>query len=322
MIGQSNSRIYLAPMAGVTDWAFRTICRRFAPLVTVTEMVSSKGLVFKDKKTAQLLQVDGSPCGIQIFGSEPQTMAKAAALALEQSGADFIDINMGCPTPKIVRNGDGCALMQNPALCGEIVAAVKAAVNVPVTVKLRRGWDRGSLNAAEVAKICEDAGAAAICVHGRTRAQQYSGQADWDSIGEVKAAVKIPVIANGDICSGDVALRVLRRTKADAVMVGRAALGNPFIFAEVHAVLEGLEPPAEPDLQARAYWAGEHFKLMLEDKGERVAVLEARKHFCWYLHGLPHSQRYKQEIISMRTADDAERVLKRWDSDRGIGTAR
>jgi len=242
-------------------------------------------------------------------------MAKAAVLALERSGADFLDINMGCPTPKIVKNGDGCALMQNPKLCGEIVAAVTAAVDIPVTVKMRRGWDRGSLNAVEVAKICEDAGAAAVCVHGRTRAQQYSGRADWDTIAEVKAALQIPVIANGDICSAEAAIGALKRTKADAVMVGRAALGNPFIFREVHSALSGLPAPKPSNLRERAHWAGEQFKLMCEDKGERVAVLEARKHFCWYLHGLPHSQGYKKGIISMQTADDVKKVLELWTID-------
>ncbi|MCL2080749.1 MAG: tRNA dihydrouridine synthase DusB [Oscillospiraceae bacterium] len=304
--------IYLAPMAGVTDWAYRAVCRQFAPIVTVSEMVSAKALVYQDSKTSRLLRKDGSPYGVQLFGSEPDTMAKAAVIALEKSGADFLDINMGCPTPKIVKNGDGCALMQSPALCGEIVAAVAAAVDVPVTVKLRLGWDRGSLNAAGVAKICEDAGAAAVCVHGRTRAQQYGGRADWDAIAEVKAALGIPVIANGDICSAETAVRALKRSKADAVMVGRAALGNPFIFRELYAVLSGLPVPAPPDIRERARWAGEQFRLMREDKGERVAVLEARKHFCWYLHGLPYSQRYKREIIAMNTAEDAERVLEQW----------
>jgi tRNA-dihydrouridine synthase B len=290
-------------------------------------MVSSKALVYQDSKTSRLLKREPrdlnmqSPSsrhpayGVQLFGSDPETMAKAAVLALERSEADFLNINMGCPTPKIVKNGDGCALMQNPDLCGHIVAAIVAAVNVPVTVKMRRGWDRSSLNAVEVAKICEDAGAAEVCVHGRTRAQQYSGRADWDSIAEVKAALKIPVIANGDICSAETAIRALKRTKADAVMVGRAALGNPFIFREIYAALTGLPEPEPPTLRERAHWAGEQFKLMCEDKGERVAVLESRKHFCWYLHGLPHSQRYKKDITNMQTDNDVKRVLNQWTTN-------
>lgn len=308
-----KNKLYLAPMAGVTDWAFRSVCRELVPaLTTVTEMVSSKGLIFNDEKTGRLLKTDGSPCGVQIFGSEPDTMARAAVLALERSGADFIDINMGCPTPKIVRNGDGCALMKNPALCGEITAAVAETVSVPVTVKIRSGWDKGSLNAAEVAMICERNGAAAVCVHGRTRAQQYEGRADWEVIAEVKAAVKIPVVVNGDIRSAETALKALRDTKADAVMVGRAALGNPFLLAEIAAALGDLPAPAPTTLKDRAYRAGMQFEKAVSDKGERAAVLEMRKHLCWYLHGLPHTQALKREIIAMNTRRDVERMLRDW----------
>ena len=307
-------------MAGVTDWAFRSVCRELEPrIATVTEMVSSKGLIFGDKKTERLLRADGSPCGVQIFGGDPETVARAAVLALERSGADFIDINMGCPTPKIVRNGDGCALMKNPALCGAIVAAAARAVKAPVTVKIRSGWDRGSLNAAEVAAVCEQNGAAAVCVHGRTRVQQYDGRADWDIIAGVKAAVKIPVIANGDIRSAETALRALSHTKADAVMVGRAALGNPFVLAEICAAIEGLPAPKPPVLEERARWAGIQLERALSDKGERPAVLEMRRHFCWYLHGLPRTQALKREIIAMNTRHDAERVLEKWRSPRGRG---
>lgn len=307
------SALYLAPMAGVTDWAFRSVCRRAVPTVTtITEMVSSKGLIYNDAKTTRLLRTDGSPCGVQIFGSEPESMARAAVIALEMSDADFVDINMGCPTPKIVRNGDGCALMLKPALCGEIVAAVTAAVSVPVTVKMRRGWDKGSVNAVEVARICESAGAAAVCVHGRTRAQHYEGRADWDTIADVKAAVEIPVIANGDIDSADTALRVLRRTKADAVMVGRAALGNPFVIAEIAVALEGQAPIAPPSMDERTYWAREQFELAVSDKGERAAVLEARKHLCWYLHGVPHTHSLKREIVAVTSRQDVDRVLRQW----------
>jgi tRNA-dihydrouridine synthase B len=302
----------LAPMAGVTDLAFRTVCRAFAPIVTVTEMVSSKGLVYRDKKTGILTKLgpDEHPAGVQIFGHQPDCMAQAAVIALELSGADFVDINMGCPTPKIVKNGDGCALMRDPELAGRVVGAVAAAVNVPVTVKFRRGWDKGSLNAVEFAKICEQAGAAAVCVHGRTRAQLYSGVADWDDIGAVKKAAGIPVIANGDIDSPETAARALRRTGADLLMVGRAAFGDPFLFGRIQAFLTGQAPPEPPDMPARALWAQRQFELAASEKGEYAAVLEARKYFCWYLHGLPRTGRLKSWIIAMRTRDDVKRALE------------
>ncbi len=327
MIGLSNDRgwqrltsgahIVLAPMAGVTDVAFRTICRRAVPLVTVTEMVSSKGLVYADAKTARLtrIQEDEHPSGVQIFGSEPDTMGRAAVLALAQSGADYVDINMGCPTPKIVRNGDGCALMQQPDLAGRIIEAVCAAVTCPVTVKFRRGWDKGSLNYTAFATMCQQAGAAAIAIHGRTRAQLYSGRADWDCIAEVKAAVTIPVIANGDIDSEETALRVLRHTKADKLMIGRAAFGNPFLLARIHAAIEGTAPPSLPTVSVRAVWARDQFLLTVADKGERVAVLESRRFINWYLHGLPHRHSLRQEIISLATQAEVLRLLSRLEQE-------
>ncbi|MCL2084909.1 MAG: tRNA dihydrouridine synthase DusB [Oscillospiraceae bacterium] len=309
----AGRRLALAPMAGVTDLAFRAVCRAFAPLITVTEMVSSRGLVYRDAKTVRLTALgEGEhPAGVQIFGSDPSCMAEAAVIALDMSGADFVDINMGCPTPKIVKNGDGCALMRDPPLAGRIVEAVCAAVDVPVTVKFRRGWDKGSLNAVEFARICEQAGASAVCVHGRTKAQMYAGAADWDDIAAVRAAVGIPVIVNGDIHSAETALRAKRHTGADFVMAGRAALGNPFVFAELDAALNGRPIPGPPTPEARAEWAGKQFALALEHKGERAAVLEARRHFCWYLHGLPRAGRLKAEIVAMRTRGDACDILKK-----------
>ena len=306
-------RLVLAPMAGVTDLAFRAVCRAFAPIVTVTEMVSSKGLVYRDAKTARLtaLAEGEHPAGVQIFGSDPACMAQAAAIALEMSGADFVDINMGCPTPKIVKNGDGCQLMRDPELAGRIIEAVRSAVNVPVTVKFRRGWDKGSLNAVEFARMCEQAGASAVCVHGRTKAQMYGGAADWDCIAAVKAAVGIPVVANGDICSPETALRALKHTGADMLMAGRAAFGNPFLFGELDAAINGRPVPAPPAPSQRAHWAGVQFGLALENRGERPAILEARRHFCWYLHGLPRAGWLKAEIISMKTRGDAYEALKK-----------
>jgi nifR3 family TIM-barrel protein len=299
-------------MAGVTDWAFRTVCREFAPLVTVTEMVSAKGLVYKDVKTSGFLRLSedkSAPQGVQIFGHEPSCMAEAAQIALEISKADFIDINMGCPTPKIVKNGDGCALMRTPDVAYQVIGSVVRAVDVPVTVKFRRGWDKGSVNAVEFAKLCEQAGASAVCVHGRTRAQLYSGAAVWDEIGEIKAAVGIAVTVNGDIRDAETAARALRHTRADAVMVGRAAFGNPFLLRDIHARLNGLKPCNAYTIRERVRAARRQFELTVLDKGEHTAVLESRKFLGWYLHGLPGKS--ELAITSVNSAEDVERVLSR-----------
>ena len=235
-------------------------------------------------------------------------MAEAAVLALGHSGCDFIDINMGCPMPKIVNNGDGSALMKNPALAGQIVRAVVDAVDVPVTVKTRIGWDRGSINVVELAKILEDSGAAAIAVHGRTRSMLYSGVADWDTIRAVKEAVSIPVVANGDIFDGAAAVRCRKRTGADLFMVGRAAFGDPWIFQRAEAALNGLEEPARPPLRERVELAVRQFDLARADKGEHIACLEARKHFAWYLKGVAHSGYYKAQISEISTMEDIARI--------------
>lgn len=299
----------LAPMAGVTDLAFRTVCAELGAAVTVTEMVSSRALVYQDKKSIGLLKKTPlGICGAQIFGNDPGMMAEAAVLALGHSGCDFIDINMGCPMPKIVNNGDGSALMKNPALAGQIVRAVVDAVDVPVTVKTRIGWDRGSINVVELAKILEDSGAAAIAVHGRTRSMLYSGVADWDTIRAVKEAVSIPVVANGDIFDGAAAVRCLKRTAADLFMVGRAAFGDPWIFQRTEAALNGLEEPARPPLKERVELAVRQFDLARADKGEHIACLEARKHFAWYLKGVAHSGYYKAQISEISTMEDIARI--------------
>ena len=299
----------LAPMAGVTDLAFRTVCAELGAAVTVTEMVSSRALVYQDKKSIGLLKKTPlGICGAQIFGNDPGMMAEAAVLALGHSGCDFIDINMGCPMPKIVNNGDGSALMKNPALAGQIVRAVVDAVDVPVTVKTRIGWDRGSINVVELARILEDSGAAAIAVHGRTRSMLYSGVADWDTIRAVKEAVSIPVVANGDIFDGAAAVRCLKRTGADLFMVGRAAFGDPWIFQRTEAALNGLEEPERPPLKERVELAVRQFDLARADKGEHIACLEARKHFAWYLKGVAHSGYYKAQISEISTMEDIARI--------------
>ena len=306
---QTNGLTFLAPMAGVTDYAYRTVCAELGAAVTVTEMVSSRALVYQDKKSVGLLKkTPVGLCGAQIFGNDPEIMAQAAQLALGHSGCDFLDINMGCPMPKIVNNGDGSALMKDPQLAGRIVRAVADAVDVPVTVKTRIGWDRGSINVVEFAKIVQDNGAAAIAVHGRTKSMLYSGKADWDTIHAVKAAVSIPVIANGDIFGPNEAVACLKRTGADMVMVGRSAFGNPWVFTQIMAVLNGDEIPELPPLSQRVDTAVRQFELAREDKGEHIACLEARKHFAWYLRGVSHSNYYKEKISYISTMEDVYRI--------------
>ncbi len=302
--------LILGPMAGVTDWAFREICVQMGANITVTEMVSSRALVYKDKKTAALLKRnDGCFCGAQIFGNDPAIMAQGAQLALEISGCDFIDINMGCPMPKIANSGDGCGLMRTPELAGRILAAVKQAVPVPVTVKCRLGWDKGSINVLDFTKRMEDNGADMIAVHGRTRSMLYSGVADWDMITKVKQQLSVPVIANGDITNGASAVACKKRTGADGLMIGRATFGDPWIFAEARSALEGKEF-TRPVLKERVDVAVQQFRLALEDKGEKIACLEARKHFAWYLRGVSHSGYYKTQISAIASMEDFYRIAE------------
>ena len=303
--------IVLGPMAGVTDWAFRTVCAQLGANITVTEMVSSRALVYHDKKTAKLLRKnEGSLCGAQIFGNDPAIMAEAAQLALDISGCDFLDINMGCPMPKIAASGDGCGLMRTPELAGKIVEAVKRAVRVPVTVKCRLGWDKGNINVLDFTKRMEDSGADMITVHARTRAMLYSGVADWDMITKVKKQLRIPVIANGDIISGETAVKCLKRTGADGIMIGRASFGDPWIFAETKAALSGDFSFQRPQLKDRIALAVQQFELAQQDHGEHVACLEARKHFAWYLRGVRNSSFYKNQISSMNSMEDIYRIAK------------
>ncbi len=303
--------IALGPMAGVTDLAFRTVCAQLGANITVTEMVSSRALVYQDKKSAALLKKnEGSICGAQIFGNDPTIMAEAAVRALEISGCDFLDINMGCPMPKIANSGDGCGLMRTPELAGEILSAVVKAVNVPVTVKCRLGWDKGSINVLDFTKRMEDNGAAMVTVHGRTRSMLYSGVADWDMITKAKQQLHIPVLANGDIVSGESAVKCLKRTGADGIMIGRATFGDPWIFAEVQAALKGDMSYTRPSLKERIAMAVHQFEISEKDHGEHIACLEARKHFAWYLRGVSHSSYYKNQISSLNTMEDIYRIAK------------
>ena len=306
-----NNPLILGPMAGVTDWAFRNICAELGANITVTEMVSSRALVYKDQKSAKLLRKnEGSICGAQIFGNNPEIMAEAAVMALEISGCDFLDINMGCPMPKIANSGDGCGLMRTPELAGQIVEAVAKAVDVPVTVKCRLGWDKGSINVLDFTKRMEDSGAAMVAVHGRTRAMLYSGVADWDYIRKVREQLSIPVIANGDIVDAQSALRCLKWTGADGLMIGRASFGDPWVFRQVSAAMAGEEIPERPCLKDRIAVAVRQFEMSEADHGEKIACLEARKHFAWYLRGVRNASYYKKEISSLTTMADIYRVAK------------
>ena len=307
-----DGSLTLGPMAGVSDFAFRHICTELGAALTTTEMVSAKALVYGDKKTQSLMYNTElcHPFAVQIFGHEPEIMAEAAPMALEFSGAEILDINMGCPVGKIVKSGDGSALMRDPELAGRIIESVVKAVDRPVTVKFRKGFDGGNVNAVEFAQIAEQSGAAAIAVHGRTRAQMYGGRADWDIIRDVKKSVSIPVTANGDVFSAEDAEHILRYTGCDLAMVGRGAFGNPWIFMQGNALIDGKPVPELPPLSERIDLAVRQTKMYAEVHGERLACLEARHQIPWYLKGVAHAGYYKQQLVRLESLEELDKIAK------------
>jgi len=297
-----ENNVILAPMAGVTDLPFRLLCRKAGAGMVCTEMVSAKAIYYNNKNTEGLLEIhpEEGPVSLQLFGSDPQIIADMAK-RIEERPFSVLDFNMGCPVPKVVNNGEGSALMKNPALVREILSALVKAVKKPVTVKIRKGFDEGHCNGVEIAKIAEDCGVAAIAVHGRTREQYYSGHADWDIIRQVKAAVRIPVIGNGDVDSPRAAKEMLQQTGCDGVMIGRAAQGNPWIFRDTVSFLENGTVPEPPDSRMKKQMVLEHAELQIRLKGEYTAVREMRRHLAWYTAGMPHSARFRQMINSVES---------------------
>ena len=308
-----ENEVFLAPMAGVTDLPFRLICKELGCGLLYTEMINAKALCYDDKNTKKMLNIldEEHPVAVQIFGSEPEFMDKAAQI-LNDYPNEILDINMGCPAPKVVKNGDGSALMRNPKLAGQVLDQVVKNSKKPVTLKIRKGWDDNSVNALEIAKIAEDCGICAITIHGRTREQYYSGQADWDIIGEVKSKISIPVIGNGDVTSVEDAIRIKDHTGCDAIMIGRGAQGNPWIFKRIdHYMKTGqlLDPPSKDE---KIDIAIKHMDLAIKEHGEYVAVREMRKHIGWYLKGMKHSARFRDQINHMVTAKEVIDTLNQY----------
>lgn len=302
-----ENNVLLAPMAGVTDLPFRLLCREQGAGLVCMEMVSAKAVHFNNKNTEALMEIhpEELPVSLQLFGSEPDIMAEAAA-RIEERPFAVLDINMGCPVPKVVNNHEGSALMKEPVLAGKIIYAVSHAIKKPVTVKIRKGFDDNTVNAVELAKIAEENGAAAVVVHGRTREQYYSGKADWDIIRQVKKAVCIPVIGNGDVTDACAAERMLVETGCDGIMVGRACRGNPWIFREINHYLDTGEIPERPSRQEIRDMILRHAKLQLTHKGEYTAIREMRKHVAWYTAGLPHSAKLRKIVNEMETVKALE----------------
>ena len=294
---QLDNEVFLSPMAGVTDLPFRLICKEKGCGMLYTEMINAKALCYDDENTKKMLKIEEKehPIAVQIFGSDPEFMGKAAVILNEYSN-EILDINMGCPAPKVIKNGDGSALMRNPKLAAEVLTSVVKNSNKPVTLKIRKGWDDDSVNAVEIAKIAEECGISALAIHGRTREQFYSGKADWDIIAEIKQVISIPVIGNGDVFEVQDAVNMLEKTKCDAIMIGRGAQGNPWIFKRINHYMKTGEILSEPTLEEKITTAIKHMNLAVGEHGEYVAVREMRKHIGWYLKGLKNSARYRDQI--------------------------
>lgn len=306
-----ENNLILAPMAGVTDLPFRLLCKEQGAGLAGMEMVSAKAIMYHNKNTESLLEIhpDEGPVALQLFGSDPDIMSDMAK-RIEQRPFSILDINMGCPVPKVVNNGEGSALMKNPSLAEAIVSKVVKAIDKPVTVKIRKGFDDDHVNAVELARVCEAAGAAAVAVHGRTREQYYSGRADWGIIAKVKESVSIPVIGNGDVVDGITAERMMDQTGCDGVMIGRAARGNPWIFREIKAYLEMGEIIKKPSPEEVRDTVLRHAALQLEAKGEYIGIREMRKHVSWYTAGYPHSARLRQRVNEMETFEDVKKSIE------------
>lgn len=318
-IGNLNldNNVFLAPMAGVTDLPYRIICKEMGCGLVFSEMVSAKALFHNNKNTETLLEIDGKerPVALQLFGSEPELMA-AMALKIQDRPLDIIDVNMGCPVPKVVNNGEGSALMKRPKLVGEIVKAMSSALDKPLTIKIRKGFDDDNINAVEIARMAEDNGAAAIGVHGRTRQQYYSGEADWDIIKAVKEAVNIPVIGNGDIFEPEDAKRMIEHTGCDAVMIGRGCQGNPWLFKRTVHYLETGELLPKPTVDERVQMILKHAKMLIDFKDEYIGMREMRKHVAWYMKGLHHSAELRRATNHIENYTELEKLLK--DYQRSI----
>ena len=306
-----DNRVFLSPMAGVTDLPFRLICKQKGCGMLYTEMINAKALCYNDENTKKMTKIEDEehPIAIQIFGSEPEYMGRAAEI-LNSHSNEILDINMGCPAPKVIKNGDGSALMKNPKLAEQVMRAVVEHSTKPVTLKIRKGWDDNSVNAVEIAKIAEQAGISALAIHGRTREQYYSGKADWDIIKEIKDSISIPVIGNGDVFEIEDAINMLEKTNCDAIMIGRGAQGNPWIFNRINHYMQTGEILSKPTAEEKISTAIEHMKLAVAEHGEYVAVREMRKHIGWYIKGLKNSARYRDEINKLTDCESVIMKLK------------